>query len=106
MGKSYDGQKQYLLTATLNPSAPSGAFKHEIIASTNDSNSPTIPIPVAAQVRTAVTVSPSIINLGHVRPGEVIKKRVLVRSSAAQPFRLTTLKANKDDLTATPDSES
>jgi len=102
-GWTIEGQQQFQLTATLNPSVENGYFKDEIVLQTNDASSPTIPISVTANVQTAVVVSPSIINLGRVKPGEVVKKKVLVRS--AQPFKLTDLKANKDDLAGTPDPE-
>lgn len=103
LGRAFDGQMQYSLTVSLKPTVPNGYFKDEITLVTNDSASPTIPISVTANVQTAVVLSPSIINLGHVKPGAVIKKKVIVRS--AQPFKLTTLKPSKDDLSATPDPE-
>ena len=67
----------------------------------SDSASPTIPVSVSANVQSAVTVSPSIVNLGQVRAGAVVTKKVLVRS--ARPFKLGTLKASKDELSASPD---
>jgi hypothetical protein len=105
-GRSADGQVTYLLTATLKPTVSSGYFKDEITLFTNDPSSPTIPVSVTANVQSAVSVSPSIINLGHVRVGEVVRKTVLVRSTQAQPFKLTALKASGDELTANPDSDS
>ena len=102
-GRSADGQLQYLLTATLNPTAPNGFFRDEITLTTNDPSSPTIPVSVNAQIQPNVTVSPSIVNLGQVKAGAVVKKTVLVRSS--KPFKLTALKANKDDLSASPDPD-
>ncbi len=104
--RSADGQVTYRLTTTLKPTVPSGYFKDEITLFTNDPSTPTIPVSVTANVQSAVSVSPSIINLGHVRPGEVIKKTMLVRSNQAQPFKLTALKANRDELTANLDSDS
>ena len=62
-----------------------------------------IPISVSANVQSAVTVSPSVLNLGRVRPGEVVKKTILVRS--AQPFKLTEVKPGNDELSATPDPD-
>ena len=102
-GRSLDGQVQYLLTASLKPTVPNGNFKDEILAFTNDASSPTIPISVTAQVQSAVAVSPSLLNLGHVKPGEVVKRTLLVRSS--QPFKLTSVKPSRDDVSATPDLE-
>jgi hypothetical protein len=102
-GRSADGQVQYLLTASLNPSASNGFFRDQITLFTNDSASPTIPISVTASVQSAVTISPSIVNLGPVKAGATVKKTVLVRSS--RPFKLTTLKASKNELTATSDPD-
>ena len=102
-GRSVDGQVSYQLFVTLNPSVPNGYFKDQVTLYTNDPSSPTIPISVSANVQTAVTISPTILNLGRVKPGEVVNKTVLVRSS--QPFKLTAVKPSKDDLSATPDAD-
>ncbi|MDR3632812.1 MAG: DUF1573 domain-containing protein [Isosphaeraceae bacterium] len=99
-----EGQVSYLLTATLKPTVPTGFFKDEITLHTNDPSSPTIPVSVTAVVQSAVTVAPSILMLGHVKPGAEIKKTVVVRSS--QNFKLTALKADKPDLTAASDNET
>ena len=90
------GTAQYQISATLNPSVPAGYFKDEVVLQTNDPSSPTIPISVVANVQAAVTVSPSVINLGHVRAGETVQKSILVRS--AQPFRVTEAKATREGL--------
>ncbi len=91
------GTAQYQLTATLKPSAPSGYFKDEITLKTNDPSSPSIPISVVGNIQAAVTVSPSIINLGQVKAGETVSKTILIRAS--QPFRVTEVKSKKDSLT-------
>ncbi len=97
-GRSAGGQVNYVLTATLKPSAPVGFFKDEITLKTNDPSSPTIPVSVSAVVQSNVTISPSVINLGTVKAGQTIQKTVLVRS--AQPFKLTAIKPGQPDLTA------
>jgi hypothetical protein len=102
-GRSPGGQVQYLLTATLDPTGINGSVKDEITLYTNDSSSQTIPIAVVANVQSAVTVSPSPLILGSVKPGQTLKKTLLVRS--AQPFKLIGVKPSKDDMTAIPDTE-
>ncbi len=92
------GVVQYQLTATLNPSAPAGYFKDEITLHTNDPSSPTIPVYVSANVQSAVSIAPSVLNLGHLRPGQKVKKTVLVKSS--KPFKITGVDAKKPDLEA------
>ena len=51
---------------------------------------------MVANIQSAVSVTPSIINFGGVRPGETVSKTVLVRS--AQPFSITKLSASQDEL--------
>lgn len=97
------GPLVYNLTVKLNPTAPIGHFKDEINLKTNDQNTPTIPVSVAALVQSNVTVTPSVINLGAVRPGETVQKTFLVRS--AQPFRVISADSKQAEITvaAAPD---
>jgi len=92
------GNVQYQISANLASTAPSGHFKDEITLVTNDPNGQNIPISVSANVQAAVTVSPAIINLGHVKPGETVTREILVRSS--QAFKLTGLAAQRPELSA------
>jgi hypothetical protein len=101
--RSAGGQVQYVLSATLDPSEVTGYFKDEITLFTNDPQSRSIPIAVSASLQSAVTISPSPLILGQVKPGQVIEKKLLVKSS--QPFKLTGVKTSKNDLTATPDAD-
>jgi Protein of unknown function (DUF1573) len=100
LSRSPGGQVQYQLTATLDPGAPPGFFKDEVALLTNDPSSPRIPITVSATIQAAVTVSPSILNLGRVRAGQEVKKTILVRSSQNQPFKITEVKSASGDITA------
>jgi hypothetical protein len=102
-GQSPGGLRQFVLTASLSSSTPSGLVRDEITLVTNDPSIPTIPISVTGKVESEVTVSPSVLNLGRVRAGAVVKKTILVRSS--KPFKLTDLKPSDDELSATPDPE-
>jgi len=103
VSRSPGGPAQFLLTATLKPTVPNGLFREEVTLFTNDPTVPTLPVTVVANVESAVTVSPSVLNLGRLRPGEVVKKTVLVRSS--QPFKLTEIKPSEAELSATPDPD-
>jgi hypothetical protein len=99
VGRSPGGAVQYLITATLSPTAPAGYLRDEITLATNDPESPTIPVSVTANVQAAVTVAPGVLNLGRLRPGSLVKKTVLVKAS--QPFKVTSATSPKPDLTAT-----
>lgn len=104
LSRSADGRVQYNLIATLDPADLNGYFKDEITLYTNDGGSQTIPVSVSAAVQSSLTVSPSPLVLGHVKPGQVVQKTLIVKS--AQPFKVTGVKPSKDDLTATPDADA
>ncbi len=99
IGRTADGQINWLITATLQPAVTTGYFKDELTLVTNDTPAQTIPISVVANVQTATSVTPSIINLGRVRPGQTISRpnAVHVRSSSA-PFTITKLTATRPEL--------
>ncbi len=96
--RTSNGPIQWLITATLQPELSNGTFKDEITLVTNDSPPQTIPISVVANIQSAVTVLPSIINFGPIRAGESATKVVHVRSSSS--FRITNLAADTSDLLA------
>jgi len=92
------GTVQYQLSATLEPSTPAGYFKDEITLLTNDGSIASIPVSVSATVQAAVSVAPGVINFGHVKPGQVVKKTVLVRSN--QKFKVAGASSAKPELKA------
>jgi len=96
LDRSSSGQVRWLVTATLQPGLANGFFKDEITLITNDSPRQTIPISVVANIQGALSVTPSIINFGQVRPGQSVSKVVRVRSSS--PFTITRLAASRTDL--------
>jgi hypothetical protein len=99
VGRTTSGARRYELTATVNPDAPAGYLREEITLSTNDPESPTIPVSITATVQPAVTVAPAVLNLGHVKPGQEIQKVVMVKG--LQPFRVTGASSLRPEVTAT-----
>ena len=97
-GHSAGGSVVYHLTVKLKPSVPIGFFKDEITLKTNDPAAPNIPISVAATVQSNVTVTPTVINMGLVRPGETVQKTFMVRS--AQPFKVIAVESSRPELVA------
>ncbi len=97
--RTADGQIHWFITATLQPSVPNGYFKDEITLITNDNPPQAIPVSVVANIQTGVTVTPSIINLGRVRPGQTVASTNVVHvRSRTSPFTITKLAANKPDV--------
>jgi hypothetical protein len=98
LGRTAGGQVQWQITATLQPAQAHGYFKDEITLVTNDSPPQTIPISVVANVQSAVSVSPSIINLGRIRPGQTISNSQVVHVRSSTPFALTKLTSSRPEL--------
>jgi hypothetical protein len=96
--RSVGGLVQWTVSATLQPGVTNGYFKDEITLITNDMPAQAIPISVVANVQSAVSVTPSIINFGPIRAGQSVTKVVHVRSSSA--FSLTRVEADRGELRA------
>jgi hypothetical protein len=79
-------QVGYRLTVTLKPDAPLGMNKHEVYLKTNDPASPTVAVLLESNVQTAVTVSPPALNLGPVKGGTALIRRVVVKGN--RPFHI------------------
>lgn len=91
----------YQLLVKLDSDSLQGAFKDEITLTTNDPRSPILPLSVSAIVQARVTVSPSTLVLGKVKPGQVVKKTVFARS--ATPFKVVDVGVKKGDLSGVVD---
>ncbi len=90
------GQVRYRLAVTLKADAPAGILKNEIILKTNDPASPTVPLVVEGIVQPSLTVQPSALNLGAVKAGEALTRKVVVRGSA--PFKITKVEGVGDGI--------
>jgi hypothetical protein len=99
LAQSPGAPTQYQITVTLDKSAPAGYLRDEITLFTNDPSSPRIPVSVTANVQSVVSVAPAVVNLGRVKPGQEVKKIVLVKAS--KPFKVTGVKGMKPELSAT-----
>jgi hypothetical protein len=80
------GQVGYRVTITLKPDAPAGIIKNEVLIKTNDPASPTVPLQVEGIVQASLQIFPSALNLGSVKPGMPVVRKVIVRGSG--PFRI------------------
>jgi Protein of unknown function (DUF1573) len=98
LNRSAGALVQWTVSVALQPGITNGYFKDEITLITNDVPAQTIPISVVANVQSAVSVTPSIINFGPIRAGQSVTKVVHVRSSSA--FSLSKLEADKAELRA------
>ncbi len=80
------GKVNYKLTVTLREDAPAGAFQDELVITTDDRAMPQVPLRVSGNVEAALTVSPQLISLGSLQPGESVAQRLVVRGR--EPFQI------------------
>lgn len=81
-----NGRIEYDMQVRLKKTAPTGYIKDQLTLVTNDQAHQYIPITVEASVVPSVSVSPTSLHLGVVRPGESVTKQLVVRGTA--PFRI------------------
>lgn len=74
-------QSSYDLLVRLKESAPEGAIDDRLTLVTNDPQRSRIPLAVRGFVRPSISVSPSSLQLGKVKPGSTVTKTLVVRGS-------------------------
>jgi hypothetical protein len=99
------GRVNYDMIVRLKPDTPPGFIHDQLLIVTNDSGSGNVSLPVEGQVVSAISVSPASLFLGVLKPGESVKKRLVVRGS--KPFRIISVKCDDSSFTFdTSDGES
>ena len=73
------GRVDYELLFRLKPTAPAGYINDRLTIVTNDDSNQLIPLAVEGNVVSAVTVSPSSLQMGSVKPGEKVTKQLIVK---------------------------
>ncbi len=77
------GKIGYQINVTLKKEAPSGAVRETVYLKTNDPTAPMLPLLVTGEVQSALSVSPTKLDLGAVRVKETVLKKVVLRSPKA-----------------------
>jgi len=98
------GRAKYKLVVELNGSAPAGMLQTEVMLRTNDRNLTRVPIKVNATVQADVVVSPQMMALGEIKPGDSIRQVVVVRGF--QPFNIININSQEFDIKFEPSSEA
>lgn len=95
----------YDMTVRLLPGAPPGYLKEQLTLVTNDARAAEVPIDVEGRVLSGLTVSPASLFLGALKPGQKVKKTVVVQ--ARQPFHITAIQCDDESLAfSTPKTAS
>jgi len=98
------GRAKYKLMVDLNGSAPTGTIQTEVMIRTNDRNLTRVPVKVNASVQPDIAVSPQMMALGDIKPGESVRQVVIVRGY--QPFQIMSIKSSEFDIQFEPSTES
>jgi len=88
------GQVRYRLNVALKPTVPAGVLREQITLITNDSSNPYVPVLVEARVEADITVTPALVSLGTLTPGQ--DKRFNVVLKGRQPFAIEKIECDSD----------
>ncbi len=80
------GQASYDLLVRLKDDAPEGAIDDRLTLVTNDPERSRIPLAVRGYVRPSLSVSPTSLQLGRIKPGSKVTKQLIVRGN--KPFKI------------------
>jgi len=94
----------YEVRVRLDRAAPPGYFKAQLLLATGDGQSAEVPLMVEGQVTSSVTVSPTELFLGQVRPGQQVVRQIVVR--AARPMRITSVTGGEGCRFAAPTAQA
>jgi hypothetical protein len=82
-----NGAVSYVLTVALKADAPAGVIRDEIRLFTNDPETPSIPVPIGAQIRGELSATPTNLALGNVTSASGVQGKFIVRAS--KPFGIS-----------------
>jgi hypothetical protein len=91
------GRVNYDMLVRLKPNAPVGYIHDQLVIVTDDSSIKKVSVPVEGRVMSPMTVSPASLFLGVLKPGESVKKRIVVRGK--KPFRIVNVKCSDPSIT-------
>jgi hypothetical protein len=86
----------YLVTVNLPESAPVGEVFSAIQLKTNDPKSPIMTVPVTGSIEANLTAAPGKLELGQVKMGDKLVKKVILK--AKEPFTLEKVTGQADGV--------
>ncbi len=89
-----DGRVDYELHVTLHAENKPGTLRRQITLVTDDEGSPYIPVLVHAQIAADITVTPEVVSLGLLKPGETKSFNVVLKGR--RPFLITGVESATD----------
>jgi Protein of unknown function (DUF1573) len=89
-----NGSVSYQLSVSLKPDATAGVVRDEIRLVTNDPETPSIPVPIGAQIRGELSATPTALALGNVTSAAGVQGKYVVRAS--KPFAISKVEGTGD----------
>lgn len=86
----------YQLTASLRPDVPVGKWYTDVWLKTNNPAMPRVRVPLTVEIESALSISPSTVVLGELKPGGVAERRVIIRG--VKPFRIARVQGTDAEL--------
>jgi len=87
------GNVNYDIRIRVSDKAPIGVVRRYITLMTDDENSPQVPVLIEGEVKPEFEVSPSLVQLGTMKPGETRNVRVVLKSK--KPFEVEAVTCEK-----------
>lgn len=95
----------YLLSAAIKPTAPPGQLQGElVVVATDGVQELKLPIQFSGKVVSTLQVSPPVLDLANVKPGETITRKVILK--AERPFRVKDVTCENAGFSVQADGES
>jgi hypothetical protein len=86
------GRVSYELDVQLKEGAPAGYLKDELLVATNDNRAKEFPVKVEGLIVSELTVSPAVLTLGTLQPGQKVTKQIVVKAS--RPFKIVEVRCD------------
>ena len=98
------GRASYELAVELKEGAPVGYLQNQLFLTTNDRRGTQFPVNVEGLIVSELTVSPSIVMLGTLQPGQSITKQIVVKG--LKPFKIMDVRCDNEAFTFRPVDEA
>ena len=89
-----NGRVDYDIVVTLAPNTPPSTIREQLTIVTDDQTSPHVPLLVEANVEADVVVTPAIVSLGVMKPGEAKQFNIVIKGR--QPFQIDKIECESD----------
>ncbi len=98
-----DSEVAYQLTAKLRADAPVGKWFTDVWLKTNNAAIPRVRVPLTIEIESALSVSPTAVNFGPLKPGAAAERKVILRGVKA--FKVTGVEGTDAQFTVQDSTE-